>query len=101
MQSAISCPPEFPEPTPAEALALELDQRVINGTQPWMVHVLGVHSDDRDVWMQIAPAGDLTSSIVLRLSHQATAAHAVASLERSHLPIGSYPRILQVMRVSR
>jgi hypothetical protein len=105
MQSALSpsAPPDTSELAPGEALATALDSRVIDGPgpEPWMIHVLGVHSDDRDVWLQIAPAGDVTASLVLRLSRQATVAHAVASLALGRPAMDRYPRIIDVMRVHR
>jgi hypothetical protein len=83
---------------PAQALAAAVDEHLVNGPQPWMVHVLGVYSDDRDVWLQVAPADNAAASIVLRLSRRATAAHALASLERDAPATASFPRILHVMR---
>jgi hypothetical protein len=69
------------EANPAENLAAALElQPVGDGTNRWVVHVLGVHTDGRHFWVQVAPNADGTQSIVLRLSMLATARHALAAL---------------------
>lgn len=70
-----------PNPSREEDLAAALEQqRVGDGENPWVVHVLGVHNDGHYLWAQIAPHPDGTQSIVLRLSMTATARHALAAL---------------------
>ena len=99
MDSLTSYAPAVSGVTPAEQWMAALDKRTIDGPEPWALHVLGVHHDDRDVWMQVAPAGDAAASIVLRVSPRATPAHVLASLRRD-LPDGeNYPRVLDVMRL--
>jgi hypothetical protein len=78
------------------AAALEL-QRVREGADGWVAHVLGVHDDGRHLWAQIAPDADGTQSVVLRLSTAATPRHALATL--ATLPrqvLGSSP-VVSVM----
>jgi hypothetical protein len=60
-----------------------LDQRQIGtGTASWVAQVLGVHRENDDLWVQIAPSVDPDVTIVLRLS-PATAVHeALGALER-------------------
>jgi hypothetical protein len=65
----------------AEALASALElQRIGDGANHWIAHVLGVHNDGRHLWAQIAPRADGTQSIVLRVSMAATPRHALATL---------------------
>ena len=69
------------EPQPAENLVAALDlQPIEGGGNRWIVHVLGIHSDGRNLWVQLGPHDDGTQSIVLRLSRHATARHALAAL---------------------
>lgn len=69
------------EPTRAETVAAELDlQAVGDGANAWVVHVLGVHMDGRQLWVQIAPNPEGNPSFLLRLSPLATARHALATL---------------------
>ena len=76
-------PRNRPHPGPDRAArlaaALEL-QRVREGADGWVAHVLGVHDDGRHLWAQIAPHPDGTHSVVLRLSTAATPRHALATL---------------------
>ncbi len=86
------------EPTRAESLAAALElQRVGDGPNRWVVHVLGVHTDGRDFWVQVAPRADGTQSIVLRLSPRATARHALATLAALPWPSSGYPPVVPVM----
>jgi len=69
------------EPSRAERLAAALElQRVGEGANQWVAHVLGVHDDGRHLWAQIAARPDGTQNIVLRLSTWATPRHALAML---------------------
>ena len=66
-----------------EWLASALDlQTVGEGADGWTVHVLGVHSDGRTLWIQIATGLDADHSVTLKLSSRATARHALATLAR-------------------
>jgi hypothetical protein len=63
-----------------QSLASALDlQTVGKGADRWTVHVLGVHSDGRSLWIQIA-TGLADDSVTLKLSSRATARHALAVL---------------------
>lgn len=59
-----------------------LDQRRIRvRSGRWVVQVTGIHTDGADLWIQIAPAGHLTRSLVVHVSVQTTIDEAVAALE--------------------
>jgi hypothetical protein len=91
-------PARLPEPTRAEVIAAALEQqRVGRGSDRWVVHVLGVHTDSRHVWVQVAPREDGTHSIVLRLSMWATAHHALATLAALPKPTLGCPPVVPVM----
>lgn len=93
-----STPVRLPEPTRAESLAAALElQRVGDGANRWVVHVLGVHNDGHHLWVQIAPRADGTNSIVLRLSMSATARHALATLAAMPRPTLGCPPVVPVM----
>jgi hypothetical protein len=64
-----------------EWLASALDlQTVGNGANRWTVRVLGVHSDGRTLWIQIATGLEADDSVTLKVSSRATARHALAAL---------------------
>jgi hypothetical protein len=93
-----STPDRRPEPTRTDILVDALEQqRVGHGSDRWTVHVLGVHSDGRHLWVQVAPGADGTHSIVLRLSMWATANHALAALSALPRPSLGCPPIVSVM----
>jgi hypothetical protein len=76
-----------------------LDQRQVGeGASAWVAQVLGVHSDERDLWVQVAPADNPFESIVLRMSPYATPQHAVAALALMHPTDGAFPHVVNVMR---
>ena len=88
----------LPEPTRAEVLAAALEQQPVGrGSNRWIVHVLGVHTDGRYVWVQVAPRADGTHSIVLRLSTWASAHHALATLAALPRPTRGCPPVVPVM----
>jgi hypothetical protein len=85
-------------PTRAETVAAELDlQAVGDGANAWIVHVLGVHMDGRQVWVQIAPSPEGNPSFLLRLSPLATARHALATLATVSLSTLRPSTIVSVM----
>jgi hypothetical protein len=78
-----TAPTDIPasRPSRAESLAAALElQRVGEGANQWVAHVLGVHNDGRHLWAQIAARPDGTQNVVLRLSLWATPRHALATL---------------------
>jgi hypothetical protein len=87
------------EPDVSERLVAMLDlQRVGEGADAWTVHVIGVHSDGDDLWIQVAPHPDGTDSLVLRLSSYATVRHALAALAAVRCTARDVPQIVSVMR---
>jgi len=87
------------EPDVSERLVAMLDlQRVGEGADAWTVHVIGVHSDGDDLWIQVAPHPDGTDSLVLRLSSHATVRHALAALAAVPCTARDVPQIVSVMR---
>jgi hypothetical protein len=88
----------FAEPTRAESLAAALEQQGVgDGADRWVVHVLGVHTDGRHIWVQLAPRPDGNHSIVLRLSPTATVHHALAALATLPIPSRDCPPVVPVM----
>jgi hypothetical protein len=76
-----SSPFRVPTPSRADLIAAELDQRRIgDGKHSWVLHVFGVHGDERDLWIQVSDRPDGEDGFVLHLSPWATAAHAIAAL---------------------
>lgn len=65
----------------ADRLFRELDNRRIeDGSGGWVAQVQGIHIAKRDVWVQIAPAGEPDQSLVLHLPSRATANDAIVAL---------------------
>jgi hypothetical protein len=89
---------EEEEPSRAAYFAAALDlQTVGDGDNRWVVHVVGVHTDGRTLWVQIAPRPDGTDSVILKLSMWATARHALAALAALPSARRDYPQIVPVM----
>jgi hypothetical protein len=85
--------------TRIDQLAMTIDrQRIGEGTRAWVAHVLGVHTDGRNYWVQVAPADEPTRSVVLRMSPWASAQHAIAALSAMTSPTESFPQIIDVMQ---
>ena len=90
--------PTADEPSGAETLAAALElQRVDDGANSWIVHVLGVHNDGRHLWVQVAPDPGAKQSIVLRMSMSATARHALAALATLSPASLPYSGVVSVM----
>jgi hypothetical protein len=92
-----------PKRSPADRLFTALDDRRIEAPESsgWVARVLGIHLVQRDAWVQIGAAGDATLSVLLHLSPQATADHAMAALSAwSRLPKYERPFLVEVMRLA-
>src|SRR5216684_2573267 len=86
-----------PRHSAADRLFAELDDRRIEtGSTAWVARVLGIHIAPRAAWVQIAPAGGEPWSVVLHLSPQATADHALGALTAwSQAPSHERPLIVE------
>lgn len=83
----------------ADGLFAALDQRVIDdGIARWTAFVLGIYSDGRDRWIQVASGPGTTTKILLRMSRRATAEHAAAALQRAR-EATCEPPVVDVMRL--
>lgn len=61
-----------------------LDQRRIGSrSKSWIVQIAGIHADGSDLWIQSAPSGQPTRSIVLHVSTQASVGEAMTALEEA------------------
>src|SRR5436305_501957 len=80
-----------------DELIVALDQQSVGeGTRRWVVHVLGLHTDGRTRWIQVAPSDQGDDSIVLQLPPEATADDALTALGTVAFTGGEYPRIIHV-----
>ena len=99
MQTATCLPPGASD-LDADGLFAALDQRVIDdGIARWTAFVLGIYSDGRDRWIQVASGPGTTTKILLRMSRRATAEHAAAALQRAQEATVYEPPVVDVMRV--
>jgi hypothetical protein len=91
-----------PRPSAADRLFAALDDRRIEtGSTSWVARVLGIHMVHRAAWVQIGPAGDAPWSVLLHLSPQATADHAMAALIAwSQTPTHERPLVVEVMQLA-
>ena len=90
-----------PGPSRGDLIAAELDQRSIgDGAEAWVVHVFGVHEDERDLWIQVSDRPDGEDGFVLHLSPWATVQHAVAALAAIRPRLLPHPRVVPVMQRS-
>ena len=89
-----------PLPRPAgcaDELIAALDRRCLGGEPSGkVVYVLGVHSDGRDLWIQIALSEDGRDNWVLHLLPGATAQDAMATLQSTQLRVGPDQRVISV-----
>jgi phage-related baseplate assembly protein len=77
-----------------------LEGQVVPGSsRAWTVRVQGVHGNDRDWWIQLAPDEDDSAGVVLRCSRHATPAQASAVLRQWSPRRARSIRILRVMTV--
>jgi hypothetical protein len=91
-----------PRQSAADRLFAQLDDRRIEtGSNSWVVRVSGIHMVQGSAWVQISPADHATWSVVLHLSPQATADHAIAALTVwSRTPVLDRPLVVEVMRLA-
>jgi len=90
--------PRTTEPDVAERFIAALDlQRIGEGSGAWVVHVLGVHDDGQDLWIQVAPDAEGVDGFVLRLSPHATVRHALAAMAAPQVA-RTRPHVVSVMR---
>ncbi len=74
-----------------------LDQHCVGeGASRWVVYVLGLHTDGRTLWIQVAPSEDGSDNIVLQLSLDATAEDAITALGAVQLGGSQYPLMIEV-----
>jgi hypothetical protein len=100
MQTATYIPHTAAGDLEADGLFAALDQRVIgDGIARWTAFVLGIYSDGRDRWIQVASGPETTTKILLRMSRRATAEHAAAALQRAQEADVYEPPVVDVMRV--
>lgn len=59
--------------------ALDL-QRVGEGAHQWVVHVLGLHTDGRNLWIQVAPDSHGADSLVVRTAAGTSASQILDAL---------------------
>jgi hypothetical protein len=84
-------------PISAAAWFVALDGQWIEaGARSWAVEVCGVHTDGRDWWIQVIPAGDLEGGLVLHVSGRATAGNALDALHRFSLGESPSSQIVHV-----
>ena len=78
-----------------------LDQRRIDaGTRGWIAHVMGIHFDGREIWIQIAPRGAPEHSLVLHLSGWTTIDQAIAAIKARSPEHAFHPRVISVMPIA-
>jgi hypothetical protein len=84
----------------ADRLFASLDRRRVDAENcSWVAVVLGIHSCESEVWIQIAPEDSPSNSVVLRLSRWATVEHALAALRSCAITEETGPRVIPVMQV--
>ena len=80
------------------AIAAALEQRRIgDGEDSWVVHVFGVHGDERDLWIQVSDRPDGDDGLVLHLSPWASVQQAFTALAAVHPQERRYPHVVPVM----
>jgi hypothetical protein len=77
-----------------------LDHRRVDAENcSWVAVVLGIHSCESDIWIQVAPEESPSNSVVLRLSRWATVEHCLAALRSCAITEETGPRVIPVMQL--
>lgn len=73
---------ERPAPrSPADDLFAELDHRQVgDGPSSWVTEVAAIHMVQHEAWVQVAPVGQSSRSVILHLSTRVTPKHVLATL---------------------
>jgi hypothetical protein len=93
-------PSERPGPaSPADDLFAALDHRQIGeGAVSWLTEVAAIHMERQEAWVQVAPVGQSSRRVILHLSRQVTAKHALATLAKlwSTMADETVPQVIHV-----
>jgi hypothetical protein len=86
------------EPTTADLLFVELDQRPVKGIEA-VLEVLGIHAvEGRGTWVQLAPSGEPAQAFILYLAPRATVDQALAALDAwGRTPLDIRPRVIEAV----
>ncbi len=77
-----------------------LDQRMIHvGAERWRAHVLGIHEEGGELWIQIVQAHDTTRSIVIHCWHMQGVEEVIAALRGAHFGSGESMQMVDTCRV--
>ena len=72
------------ELTASDLLFIRLDrQRVVGRAITWVTEILGIFVEGRDAWVQVAPAGHPSRSVVVRMSPREGAVERALSALRA------------------
>jgi hypothetical protein len=75
-----------------------LDQRPIgSGQNGWVAQVLAVHTDGDGIWVQLAPADDASSTVVLHVSSATHLDEVLRALERQSRPSAGPPAVIDLL----
>jgi hypothetical protein len=74
-----------------------LDQRHIgDGAHEWVMQVLGVVTQDDQLWVQVAPEDDLSATLVLHMNADATLDEVLMALDHHAPPAIGEPAVIDV-----
>jgi hypothetical protein len=81
----------------ADELIAALDHHRVGGSAGGnLVYVFGVHTDGRDLWIQVALREDGRDNVVLHLPPDATAEDAMATLQATEFRASADQRVIRV-----
>lgn len=94
--------PIFIPITRADALFTQLDHQLLaNGEERWITEVVGIHSTEQGIWIQIGFVDRPETTAVVHLSRHSTADHALAALGAwVKQPADKRSTIIQAMQVA-
>jgi hypothetical protein len=72
-------------------------RRIKTGPRCWIARVMGIHRDDREIWIQIARGNNPEKSVVLHLSGWTTVDQAIAAMKAHSIEPGPFPRVISVI----
>ena len=77
-----------------------LDQRMIQvGAERWHAHVVGIHGEGGELWIQIVPAHEPDRGVVVHCWHMQAIDEVIAALRTAHVGSGQSMLIVDTLRV--
>ena len=105
MRMTMLCPPPSSVTVPEQQTTSDrwfaaLDQRMIHvGAERWHAHVVGIHGEGGELWIQIVPAHQPDRGVVVHCWHMQAIDEVIAALRTARVGSGQSMQIVETLRV--